>query len=518
MFTVGRAMHVLVLIAACGGRPAAVSDGAEAGGRPDGAPARGDVIPADVPKIDGPSSADVKMDGPSTADVKIDGPSSADVAKADALSPDLRPRAYEAGVPLGPVVVSNQTLTGLMVMGYQGWHTFPIAQLGITAWVHWATDGKTQPGPSNMHFDIWPDLSEFSRITELDSRTLFKNADGSSVGLYSAAIPSVVDRHMAWAKEYGIDGIFLQRFVYSVKNSAMQRTFRNKVLDNVMAATAKHGRVFAIEYDISCSDKEVAQAEITLVDDLKDDWKYLVDTKKVTASDRYLRHRGKPLLVIWGLGFDNNVGTAAQANAIVDWFTRDAPPEYQVTLGGGLPTRWRTLGDGTRKETPGEWSTFYRRLAVVHPWMVGRYSDDAGISRFRSETLNGDIAETKKLGIDFLPVVFPGFSNHHVRPENRLNAIPRRGGKFWWNQFRSFVDAGCTMAFGAMFDEVDEATAMYKLAATKADVPLDTAVMALDADGLSMTPDFYLRLAGYAGQVLRGEKELTKTVPVPLVP
>ena len=36
---------------------------------------------------------------------------------------------------------------------------------------------------------------------------------------------------------------------------------------------------------------------------VKRDWAYLVDTLRITGSPRYLRHRGRPVLAVWGFGF-----------------------------------------------------------------------------------------------------------------------------------------------------------------------------------------------------------------------
>ena len=48
-----------------------------------------------------------------------------------------------------------------------------------------------------------------------------------------------------------------------------------------------------------------------------------------------------------------------------------------------------------------------------------------------------------------------------------LQPIPRRGGRFYWRQVERALQAGSTMLYGAMFDEVDEGTAMFKVAASR---------------------------------------------------
>jgi hypothetical protein len=66
----------------------------------------------------------------------------------------------------------------------------------------------------------------------------------------------------------------------------------------------------------------------------------------------------------------------------------------------------------------------------------------------------------------------------------------------------------------AMFDEVDEGTAMFKLAPTADRTPTGAALMPLDADGRALPSDFYLRLGGAATAVLRGDLPLGAAPPV----
>jgi hypothetical protein len=314
---------------------------------------------------------------------------------------------------------------------------------------------------------------------------------------------------MRWAKDYGIDGVFVQRFLSEVTTDPVFKQFRDEVTINLMAAAEAHGRVFAIEYDIS------GATEATLVTDLENDWKHLVDDLHVTASPSYLHHRNQPLVMIWGFGFSARPDTPADANALLDWFGGGAAAPYRATVAGGVPTYWRTLTGDADPNTG--WTAVYPRFAVLSPWMVGRYSTDANVDSFHNSTLAADLAATSAAGVDYLPVVFPGFSwanlQYNHNPAN-LNQIPRRAGAFFWKQFDSFVTAGCTMAFVAMFDEVDEGTAMFKIAPNAAAAPTTGLFLDLDADGTALSSDFYLRLAGAAGRVLHGQAALTPSVPV----
>ena len=239
-----------------------------------------------------------------------------------------------------------------------------------------------------------------------------------------------------------------------------------------------------------------------LTEAVKRDWVYMVDTLRITESPRYLRHRGRPLLAIWGFGFQDRSPTPDQAAELVDFFKNNPDPRYRVTLLGGVPSRWRTL---TRDSQPNpEWARVYRSFDIVSPWTVGRFRDAPGIDRFYEEEVTPDLDETRRLGIEYMPVVYPGFSWHNLNRTAPLNAIPRRGGRFYWRQVERALRAGNTMLYGAMFDEVDESTAMFKLAAAPRDAPGEAAVVTLDVDGEPLPSDWYLRLAREAQKQLRG--------------
>jgi hypothetical protein len=94
-----------------------------------------------------------------------------------------------------------------------------------------------------------------------------------------------------------------------------------------------------------------------------------------------------------------------------------------------------------------------------------------------------------------VPVTFPGFSWRNMNPDARFNQIPRRGGRFFWRQVEQALASGATTLYGAMFDEVDEGTAMFKIASTARDAPAGVATVTLDADGELLPSDWYLRLA-----------------------
>ena len=115
-----------------------------------------------------------------------------------------------------------------------------------------------------------------------------------------------------------------------------------------------------------------------------------------------------------------------------------------------------------------------------------------------------------------MPVVFPGYSQRNVVPGKQFNEIKRYGGKFWWRQVYNAIRAGCTMIYGAMFDEVNEGTAMFKVVADQQDLPAvpQKTLVSLDADGYHIPSDWYLHLADAGGRMLRGEISLTELMPI----
>ncbi len=151
---------------------------------------------------------------------------------------------------------------------------------------------------------------------------------------------------------------------------------------------------------------------------------------------------------------------------------------------------------------------------MISPWAVGRYGTLAGADSFKSKQIVPDMATLKGTNVAYMPVVFPGFSWANLKPGALLNQIPRLGGAFYWRQAYNAISAGATMLYVAMFDEVDEGTAMFKLAPTKAELPLQGQFVPLNIDGQKLPADWYLRLGGETSRMMRGVAPLTTTIPI----
>jgi len=390
-------------------------------------------------------------------------------------------------------IVDPTTLNNKIMAGYQGWFGAPGDGSGHS-WIHW---GGPTINADNITFDMWPDLREYEE-DELFATDFVYN-DLSNAGLFSSYTKKTVVRHVKWMKDYGIDGVFVQRFI----SSALSRTAqRDTVLQNVRYGAEAHGRVFANMYDMS------GARPATFAEDAINDWKHLVDDLKITESPNYLHHNGLPVLSLWGVhaGNSKDIITAAMWAELLQWLTVDAPEKYKVTLKAGVNNGWRTDSQ--------EWQAVYDKFEFISPWAVGRYDNNSGADAYRNQYFATDLNETASRDMEYIPVVFPGFSWANLFPGKILNQIPRRGGDFLWHQMYNAIDAGCNMVYVAMFDEVDEGTAIFKIAENSSQTPTTGKFVTLDMDGIELPSDWYLRLTGEATKMLRGEIPLTSKIPI----
>jgi len=395
--------------------------------------------------------------------------------------------------------VDASTLDNKVLLGYQGWFACP--EDGGGRWTHWS---RGVPTPTTLTIDMYPDLSEFDS-DELCPMPEFTIA-GKQAHLFSSRNAKTVDRHFRWMKEYGLDGVLVQRFVGEIRRKQSEG---DVVLKNIMAAAKAHGRTFAIEYDISGGNAE------TFAQTLKDDWIYLVDKLQVTAHPNYQRHNGRPVLSIWGMGLSDGAAHPPEdpqiAKDLIDWFRAQSEHQYRVTYIGGTPSRWSTLKNDARNDPA--WADVYASMDVVQPWTVGRYSTLEGADLWKEDMLIADLKRTVANKQLYMPVIFPGFSWQNLKNSAKPNQIPRLGGEFLWRQAYNAKMAGAKMLKIAMFDEVDESTAIMKVVSRRDQAPEQGFWLTLDADGRDLPSDWYLRLAGEITRMFHGE-----IAPDPAVP
>lgn len=374
--------------------------------------------------------------------------------------------------------VRFKSIRNLVMAGYQGWFNTPEDGAGL-GWKHFEKEKEFKPGKCTI--DLWPDVSEYEKTYE----TAFKLPDETPAKVFSSYDASTTDLHFKWMKQYGIDGVFMQRFVVSIRNQKGKDNY-NKILNNAVLSAEKYDRAICLMYDLS--GMEAGEEDILIRD-----WKELCEKYKLVSrnNNHYVYHHGKPLVAVWGIGFnDRRKYGYEQVKKIIDFLKSEG-----CSILVGVPTHWRTLTIDAVSDT--RLLELVKQADIVHPWLVGRF-DNNTYEPYR-KSIEEDIKWCKANGKDYMPVLFPGFSWHNMKNDAPQNMIPRLGGRFFWKQVKGAVDAGAESLYLAMFDEIDEGTAFFKCTNTP---PVgESSFITYEGEA----PDHYLWLAGEAAKYLRGE-------------
>jgi len=385
-------------------------------------------------------------------------------------------------------VVDSATLTGKVMAGYQGWFRCP-GDGGGSGWVHWSTDPKRITG-GTVPFDMWPDTSEYGK-DELYPADGMTYPDGSQAYLYSALNAKTVLCHFQWMRDSGIDGVYLQQFVLALPGGVRPSQTYPIVMNNVISAAKATGRVWAVSYD------PVGESIDRIYGALTSDWQQKVDSG-VTSSPNYLHNNGKPVLNLWA----TNV-TPELASKLIDYFK--APGKYGAFLVGGGNWNWRNIADPA-------WQAFLKRFDAYMPWNVGNFSKSAnGDLDASTGYWDADRAAAQANGTMWIPTIYPAFSCRNIArlrhwPDKQYT-FSRNGGKFFWNQWVKLAKMNQQTVFIAMFDEVDEGTAIYKVTNTP---PTQGHFVTYDG----YPSDWYLRLAQAGIRMVRGQAPITGSIPI----
>ena len=390
---------------------------------------------------------------------------------------------------------SYETYKGLIMAGYQGWFNAPSdgANMG---WNHYATNGRFEPGYCKV--DFWPEVKEYQKIYE----TSFKIADGQPAYIFSSYDSQSVFVHFRWMKEYGLDGVFVQRSVTALKDPG-NLNHDDHVLHHALNASRYFQRAIAIMYDFSGINDENKDWLVII-----NDWKHLVDSLKIASSgihQTYLYHHNKPLVALWGVGFPDRTNNLKSMEKVID-FLKDDSVYGGCSILLGVPAYWRDFGKDTEKDP--YLHTLMLKADIIRPWFVGRFNEET-YSLFRGR-IKDDLAWCRENKLDYTPVVFPGFSWHNMHPESKTAEIYRNRGKFYWQQLIGAMEEGSEMIYVAMFDEIDEGTAIFK---TTNSPPVGPSKFeSFESD---IPSDYYLFLTGMASKMLKREIPLTREIPPP---
>ncbi|MFK0158636.1 xylosidase [Streptomyces sp. NPDC090493] len=370
-------------------------------------------------------------------------------------------------------------VVGRVTVGYQGWFACKGDGAPINAWWHWAPNSASTPSPTNNGIKAWPDIRDYTH-TYPTAFAAFGN--GHTPALFSSYDQQTVDTHFLWMQQYGIDTAALQRF----NPTGGEGPTRDGMAAKVRSAAEAYGRKFYVMYDVS--------GWTNMQSEIKTDWANKMSAH--TASSAYATQNGRPVVCIWGFGFndDKHAFTADACLDVVNWFKNQGC--YVI---GGVPTWWRT---GTGDSRSG-FADVYHALDMISPWMVGRISTASDADNFYTNATVPDVADCAAHGIDYQPCVLPGDVAEHQRAH----------GDFMWRQFYNMVRAGVQGIYISMYDEYNEGNQIAKTAESQAWVPTDSGLLALDEDGTACSADYYLRLTGDGARMLNGTLALTATRP-----
>jgi hypothetical protein len=386
----------------------------------------------------------------------------------------------------GPVVkgVDTTTLLNKVMCGYQGWFGAPGDGSLDSSWRHW-TKHQGPLADGNAKVDLWPDISELKPDERFT--TDFKLSDGHPAEVFSSYNTETVLRHFQWMKNYGIDGVFVQRFAVQLENQP-RLSFCNAVLANCREGANHNGRTYAVMYDLS----GLSSGHIEAV---MEDWRELRKKMRITDDAAYLHDHGKPVVAVWGIGFNDGRDYTLDECGKLIAFLKNDPEAGGCTVIVGVPTYWRELNSDAINDP--RLLEVLKMADIISPWTVGRYTNPDEANKYAENVLKPDLKWCRQHSMDFMPVVFPGFSWHNMKG-GALNQIPRLHGQFLWSQFLNAKKAGVSMVYVAMFDEVDEGTAIFKCANN---VPQGETSRFLTFDGLPS--DFYLNVVGQGTKLIQ---------------
>jgi hypothetical protein len=410
----------------------------------------------------------------------------------------LHPLCSDLRCDAAPAEVGND-LQGKVFCGYQGWFGTPDDGTPI-GFDNYRYDGVFKPGMCVI--DYWPDLREFGEDEKYP--TEFRHQDSAVAHVFSAANPKTVDRHFRWMKDYGIDGVFLQRFGWALKQPKTL-IHRNRVLQNVQQSAKQQGRLWALMYDLTSL--EAGDIEEYVIPDIRQ----LIQQGGLERDPSYARFNGQPIVAVWGIGFrGDRAYSLNECQQLVEFLKNDPVCGGKAVM-LGVPYYWQDQKHDAVSDPL--FHQVLRQADIVSPWSVGRYRTIEQAQAMMSSKLTSDILWTSQHRLGYLPVIFPGFSWHNLKAAERedkpLDEIPRMGGRFLWSQATEVQQAGLDMVYVAMFDEMNEGTCVFKCTDDPPAGESRFLTYAVD----QLPSDHYLWLSGQIGRLLRGELPAPHALP-----
>jgi hypothetical protein len=373
---------------------------------------------------------------------------------------------------------STGDVVGKITVGYQGWFDAVGDGSPANQWWHYDQNTGNPPSPADYEIKAWPDVTDFTTTYQSGFANL---GNGMPATLFSSYVAQTVQTHMQWMQQNGIDTAALQRFYDETPT-------RNADAVTLMNGAQMFDRKFYIMYDISgwTNFDTLIPADWTNV---------IVGQLKLTASPSYAMQNGKAVVNIWGCGFPDRPGTVATCTSLINFFKGQGM--YVI---GGVPLSWQT------SSPPGslpDFGSVYDLFDMISPWMIGVIADSSDSDTIRMNYNEPDVVYCQSHNIDYQPCVLPG----------DLSLRQRVHGDFMWHQLANMIQVGANGIYVSMFDEFNEGNQIAKTAANASMIPTNSSFLTLDEDGTACSSDYYLRLTGDGGRMLKGQIPFTFTRP-----
>lgn len=376
-------------------------------------------------------------------------------------------------------------IKGAHVAGYQGWFRCPQDD-ARNRWTRWFRHEGNRLVPT---VDMWPDLAEVNIEDRCDSG--LKDSSGNPVWVFSSLNKRISLLHAQWAFDYNIDALAMQRFVNYLKDPIRIKQF-DSVLKNMRESLKEKSRGYFLMYDISGGSGDW-QGDI--ISDIA-----RLEKMGIFDDKHYVYNGERPLVAIWGFGVPGRPGKPSELVKIVDQLISGEHLNRRFSVMGGVTHQFRKLASADIDSE--KWTNLFKSFDIISPWYVGAIPNTESVIKFSQNHIVPDKKWSESHNVYFMPTLFPGFSWVNLKngdwPENQ---IARDCGKFYAEQIRMMDILKIKMAFTAMFDELDEATAIFKTIPSKNREPKGIKNITLDEDGCYMESDYYLKLASQLSKI-----------------
>jgi hypothetical protein len=360
-------------------------------------------------------------------------------------------------------------VVGKVTVGYQAWFGAIGDGSPQNSWWHWADNGGEIFSPSNAQdADSWPDMTDYT----VTYQTGFANlGNGQPATVFSSYDQSTVNAQISWMQTNGIDTIALQRF-----NPNSGETNRNGEAVRTNNAAITYGRKWFVMYDIT--------GWTTADGDVQTDW--TTEMSAYTSSSAYAHQNGLPVVAVW---LATSTLSESQLLDIVNWLR-----------GQGLYVILGTERAWTSNTTM---LPVYNAANMIQPWMIGSIGGISDADNNYTSYMVPDLAYCAAHGLDYQDVVIPGDLHIHQRVH----------GGLMWEMFYNAVRLPTQGIYVSMYDEYGEGNMIAKTPDTSAGIPVGSTYIPLNEDGTYCTTDYYLRLTGAGGRMLKGLMPLSVVRP-----